>query len=283
MSIFRDRQQLLRLGPSPAVLSNCYSHAKEECLPGAPKREEDEVPNRSDQKKQDRHEATPPERLDVHHQPHRSPAKSSEDLICLKCGLSFRRQCTLCAHMAHCSGGEHRRSFSVKLSKIRCPHCDMTFISKSGLASHLRWKHREVDSQTHWLVLSELSHEVRSELHEEHIGPAKTPELSHNTITDPLNYQHSNGSLVDPLHETLRHSAAPDSDSQSVNSVPRICVHPAKASTSWRQADETIDLGLKQTCPAFNSLSDGSMISVLVNAVHAYFPSSETPPQEHKV
>ena len=168
-------------------------------------------------------------------------------------------------------------------SSIVCPFCALTFISKSGLASHLRWKHKEADSQAQRLTSPEPPRDSRSQMHDDHQSPDKTPELAcNNSATDPLINQHCIGSSADQPHEAFRHSATVNSELDSINSFPRICVPPARASTLWKQADETIDLGLMQSCPAFNSLSADKMISTLVNAIHAYFPSSDTPSRKHK-
>ena len=79
--------------------------------------------------------------------------------------------------------------------------------------------------------------------------------------------------MVENIHSTAAH---PENLKEHYSFLPRLQVPPGNAAKAWAQADETINLCLKQSHPSLNKLPPDQMLSVLVEAIRFYFPSSQT-------
>lgn len=202
-----------------------------------------------------------------------------QSIVCPCCARTFKSRGGLGRHMLSCKGPQMSSSSQDHL----CPVCELPFKTKSGLSSHLRWKHKDVNLEE--LTSTEdaatdlsLQESICKTTESASPHPATGPQTPHSargsddnfTATETVGLTHSPSFTPANLEHT-------DYERQK-----RLCLPPANATRTWMQADETIDLSLKQACPAFNKLSPDNMLSTLTDAIRFFFPEQKLSNQERK-
>ena len=204
---------------------------------------------------------------------------TSNEIICPRCDRTFRSRGGLGNHLRFCRGAEEKQDHDAG---HHCPFCNKSCRSKGGLTNHIHRMHKDTTPDSN--RPSTPSDTFRTSPRQCSQGsPCKTPEPAISTPATGQHSPHSTGGSdhcsvgASPVVENTHSPAAPPENlEESYSFLPRLQIPPANAAKLWAQADETIDLCLKQSHPSFNKLPADEMLSVLTEAIRFYFPSSQT-------